>query len=65
MINQENKGVSSARNNGFKFSKGEYVVFFDVDDKYDLDICQTLYDLAKNSNAEISCLENLGSLTKL
>lgn len=33
VINQENKGVSSARNKGLKFAKGKYVLFFDVDDK--------------------------------
>lgn len=29
---QENQGVSAARNKGFSYSKGEYIIFFDADD---------------------------------
>ena len=32
VIHQENKGLSIARNNGIKASKGEYVIFLDSDD---------------------------------
>ncbi|MBX2958855.1 MAG: glycosyltransferase family 2 protein [Flavobacteriales bacterium] len=32
IINQKNKGVSVARNNGFNVSKGDFVIFFDADD---------------------------------
>ena len=32
VIHQENQGVSSARNNGLKMAKGEYVCFIDSDD---------------------------------
>lgn len=37
VINQENMGVSEARNNGISMSCGEFIMFMDSDDKVDID----------------------------
>ena len=34
VINQENAGVSVARNNGLKYANGNYIVYLDADDNY-------------------------------
>lgn len=50
IIHQKNEGVSSARNHGIECASGEYVVFFDVDDQYDNDLLECLYN----------CISSLG-----
>ena len=49
VINQENQGVSVARNAGLSFANGEYILFVDGDDYLE---CNSLQSLKENVNGE-------------
>src|SRR5690606_2733893 len=53
VINQENKGVSVARNVGISLASGDYLAFVDSDDMIKPEFIETLYEKAKNSNIDI------------
>lgn len=48
IVNQENKGLSSARNRGIKESFGEYIFFLDSDDSISKDCLENLFNSIKN-----------------
>mgnify|MGYP004636798191 CR=1 FL=1 len=54
VIHKKNGGLSDARNAGIEISKGEYIGFIDSDDYIEKDMFETLYNLCKENNAEIS-----------
>lgn len=53
LIDQENSGVSSARNSGIKEASGECIVFVDADDYIDLRMLEILWENYKKNNADI------------
>lgn len=53
VINQENKGLSGARNTGIVECKGEYIYFLDSDDYIDLNSMEYCYKEAKKDNLDI------------
>lgn len=55
VIHKENGGLSSARNEGLKHAKGEYVIFIDSDDWIENDFLEKLYEEAKLYNLDIVC----------
>jgi len=52
IIDQENQGVSTARNAGLKIAQGKYVGFVDSDDTIEKDFFGKLYDTAERNNAD-------------
>lgn len=61
LINQENQGVSKARNNGLLVAKGCYIGFVDADDYIEKDFYERLYNTAFKDDCDI-VLSNLESV---
>lgn len=53
IIDQENKGLSGARNSGLKIAKGEYISFIDSDDMVLPDVYKEVYEKGKLDNLDI------------
>lgn len=52
IINQKNKGLSGARNTGLENATGEYIMFIDPDDIFELDACENLYKEIQKTDAD-------------
>jgi glycosyltransferase involved in cell wall biosynthesis len=50
LFHEENTGLSIARNIGVKQSKGEYILFLDADDYFELNLLEVLNDATKNED---------------
>ena len=53
IVSQENKGVSSARNNGLKIAKGSFIGFVDSDDWIEKDMYFVLYEAIQLYSCDI------------
>lgn len=54
VVHKANGGLSDARNAGMKIAQGQYIGFVDSDDYIAEDMFETLYNLNKKYNSEIS-----------
>ncbi len=61
IINQDNKGLSSARNEGLKISTGKYIYFIDSDDLISNDYLENMYKKADEENADLVINDNVNS----
>ena len=52
VIHQANKGLSGARNTGMEHATGEYIMFIDSDDTYELNSCEVLYKAINETNSD-------------
>jgi glycosyltransferase involved in cell wall biosynthesis len=53
IINQENQGVSAARNNAFKQANGEYIAFLDSDDIWLPEYLETSLETLRKNNSPV------------
>lgn len=53
VLNQNNNGLSSARNAGLKTCSGDYVLFFDSDDFMEKNMVETMYKRAVEVKADV------------
>ncbi len=58
ILNQENEGVSVARNKALSKCKGDYVYFMDADDYMTYDAIEKLYDNAISNKSDIVILRS-------
>ena len=57
LINKNNNGVSSARNDALKIAKGDYCCFVDADDYPDKDMIKLMVESAKKNKSDIVICE--------
>lgn len=53
IVHEVNKGLPAARNTGLAIARGEYIFHCDSDDFVEPDMLETLYDAAKEKDADI------------
>lgn len=55
VVNKENGGLSSARNKGIEFARGDYISFVDSDDYIAPDMIESLVKIMDREQVEVAC----------
>lgn len=55
LVNENNLGAAESRNRGMRRSKGEWLIFLDGDDVFEIDMLETMLDAAKKEQADMCC----------
>lgn len=53
IINQENSGLSSARNKGLEYATGDFILFIDSDDYIHPSMVKDMYDVIVSTQSDI------------
>lgn len=53
VIHQANGGVSSARNHGMRYVRGEWILFVDSDDWLEPNACEVIFNHTQNTDSDI------------
>ena len=59
IITQKNAGPGVARNKGFDYASGEYVIFLDSDDWFEADFLERMVQRAKETNADVTICKSV------
>jgi len=62
IVNQENQGVGTTRNNAIPYIKGEYVYYVDSDDWLELDLCEKAWSRIQETGADAVYLRSYNNL---
>lgn len=57
IINQQNSGVSTARNTGLRQTTGKYLMYLDSDDIWHPQTLEILQNVMEKSNADMGCFK--------
>lgn len=55
IVDQANSGVSAARNRGLEVASGDYIMFCDSDDRYELTLCEKVENKIEETDADVIC----------
>lgn len=53
LVDKENEGASAARNTGMQYSRSEYILFLDSDDRLQPETCEVVYNTAITDKSDL------------